>query len=181
MPALRTDAGSVIDVMHLENKLGTGNSKVFVGIDPGTSGGIAILNPFGQHTLESFSNKTDRQIWELFRFIDPSHAKAVIEKNSGYIGGDGNPGSAMFVFGCNTGKLLGWLTAADVPFEECTPAKWQKSVGVVPRKKSESKSQFKRRLKQHAERLYPGLPITLATADALLIAHYCKIKNGGAM
>ena len=43
--------------------------------------------------------------------------------------------------------------------------------------KDESKGEWKRRLREKAEMLYPKLKITANTADALLIAHVCKINS----
>lgn len=159
-------------------------AQVFVGIDPGASGGFAAINlPLPRAmapsecrlrgvVAESFANRTDREIWELFQFL-PENAVAVIEQNSGYVGGAGNPGSAMFKFGLSTGKLHGYLVAAKIVYREVTPRTWQKALGIPARKKSESKTEFKRRLKTFCERRYPSVPVTLATCDALLIATYC--------
>lgn len=159
----------------------------FVGIDPGKSGGIAVLRPFGNHDVFSLEKMTDREVWERLKCLNSSLLKpcAVIEKNTGFISGrgyaggvGGNPGSSMFKFGIGTGKLLGYLVAADIPHEERTPQQWQKAVGVPARTKSQTPADYKRVLKQHAERLYPGMVLTLKTADALLIAHYCKLRHG---
>ena len=48
-----------------------------------------------------------------------------------------------------------------------------------PRLKEESKSQWKNRLKAKAQQLFPKLKITLKTADAILIAEYCRRKREG--
>ena len=47
--------------------------------------------------------------------------------------------------------------------------------------KTESKTEWKNRLKGMAQQLYPDLKVTLATADALLIATYCKRKHEGTL
>jgi len=148
-----------------------------VGIDPGASGAVAILD--ATTTIHSLNGVTDRITWEVFRYFDPARTFAAIEANTGYVGGAGNPGSAMFKFGVSTGKLIGFLVAAGVPFETVTPRTWQKSLGITSRKRTESKSQFKRRLRERAERLFPSVKVTLATADALLIAEWCRRKRKG--
>ena len=122
---------------------------------------------------------TDRETWELIQLLSTENTFAAIEQNSGYVGGAGNPGSAMFKFGTSCGKLLGMLTAAGIPFEMVTPQTWQKSLGIPARKKTEGKTQFKNRLKQRAEQLFPQVKVTLATADALLIAEYIRRKREG--
>ncbi len=122
----------------------------------------------------------------MYLGIDPGAAKrldtfCVIEKNTGFVGGKGNPGSFMFQFGKTTGILHGFLVAAGIPHEEVTPSTWQKALGIPPRKKTETKGKFKARLRQHAERLFPGVKATLATCDALLIAEFCKRKREGTL
>jgi len=39
--------------------------------------------------------------------------------------------------------------------------------------KTESKTDWKRRLKERAQQLYPDMKITNDMADAILISHYC--------
>lgn len=50
------------------------------------------------------------------------------------------------------------------------PKTWQAAIGMK-RQKGEEKTPWKNRLKDMAGELYPDRPITLATADALLIYH----------
>jgi Holliday junction resolvasome RuvABC endonuclease subunit len=87
--------------------------------------------------------------------------------------------SSTFKFGVGYGGLRMALIAASIPFEEVTPRTWQKALGVVVRKKTETKTQFKNRLKAKAQQLFPRESITLKTADALLIAEYCRRKQLG--
>lgn len=79
----------------------------------------------------------------------------------------------MFKFGASTGGLRMALIASGVIFDEIPPKQWQKFVGVIGTK-GETKTQFKNRLKAKAQQLFPEQRVTLATADALLIAYYCK-------
>ncbi len=162
-------------------------TPVSFGIDPGCSGGIAAIwgaAPCEVHHL----SVSDRSPWDWIQNIllhtvgrnfSPGDAFAVIEKNSGYVGGAGNPGSAMFKFGRSAGLLTGFLIAAGIPYEEITPQVWQKALGLPSKKLDEKKGQFKNRLKQKAEQLFPQVKVTLATADALLIAEFCRRKRGG--
>ena len=123
-------------------------------------------------------------VWKWFQEVVgfPSDLFTVIEKVGGYVGGSGgNIGSAMFRFGESSGALKAFLIAAGIPYEEVTPGVWQKGVGVTCRKKTESKTQWKNRLKSRAQALYPSLQVTLATADALLIATYCQRKREGTL
>ena len=66
------------------------------------------------------------------------------------------------------------LIALGVPFEEVTPKRWQRALGIAPRGRTETKVQWKSRLKDFAQRRFPDIKVTLATADALLLALYCQ-------
>lgn len=144
--------------------------KFFIGVDPGASGGIATIDTSFLINLQKMPS-TDRDILDhLYTF---HQGIAVLEKVGGYIG-SGQPGSAMFKFGANYGALKMALVASEIPFIEVTPQKWQKSLGITPRRKNESKTQWKNRLKAFAQQLFPKESITLATCDALLIAEYCR-------
>ena len=157
----------------------------YIGIDPGASGGLAII---GLGRMDGVwlkpMPKTERDVYEWLALELPSeenHLFAVIEKVGGYVGGNGQPGSAMFKFGMSYGGLRMALIANGIPFDEIAPRTWQKAFGVAPRKKTESKSQFKNRLKAKAQQLFPNQKITLATADALLLAEYCRRKCEGTL
>ena len=120
------------------------------------------------------------QMWEAVSGkVEHNIGFAVIEQNTGYVGGEGNPGSAMFKFGRSAGLLTMALVAAGIPYEEITPGQWQKKLGIPPRKKGEAKGVFKNRLKAEAQRLFPRIPVTLKTADALLLAEYARRKAEG--
>lgn len=155
---------------------------LYIGIDPGASGGLACLTPGGvYHTPMP---ETERDVWDWVNDTPKYRANgspcfAVIEKVGGYIQGNKLPGSAMFNFGRSYGGLRMALIAAGIPFEEATPQRWQKTLGIPSRKKDESKGQFKNRLKARAQQLFPSVKVTLATADALLIAEYCRRLREG--
>lgn len=160
----------------------------YVGIDPGVSGGIAVV--WSDGLVDSLPMPvTEREVWHCFRSMAPRtpplqhNLFAVIEKVSGFAGdrGSGSNGPAMFKFGQSYGGLRMALVAAGIPFEEVTPQTWQKAMGVPSRKKEETRVQFKNRLKGRASQLFPNEKVTLATCDALLIAEYCKRKRTGTL
>jgi hypothetical protein len=153
----------------------------YLGIDPGMSGGLASIHGNKGIVVASSMPSTDRDILDwLSDGDDRSDSFAVLEKVGGYTQAGGpQPGSAMFKFGTSYGGLRMALTAARIPFEEIMPQKWQRGLGIVPRKKEETKSQFKSRLKDFAQKLFPDTKVTLAIADALLIATYCQRKQEG--
>lgn len=148
---------------------------VFLGIDPGASGGLAVLvsGAVGVTPMP----KTERDVWEWVLAVSRrGETFAVIEKVHAM---PGNGVSGMFKFGMGYGGLRMALIAAGVPFEDVTPQAWQKSMGITQRGKTETKPQFKNRLKAKAQQLFPEKEVTLSTADALLIAEYARRKMTG--
>jgi hypothetical protein len=55
--------------------------------------------------------------------------------------------------------------------ERVPPQTWQKELGLG-NSKGLSKTEWKNKLKGRAQELFPGIPITLKTSDALLIWEY---------
>ena len=119
---------------------------------------------------------TERDIWECVLTANPT--QAVIEHVHSM------PAQGVvssFKFGRSYGFLRGCLIASGVPFEEVSPQRWQRALGVTPRHKGESKAQWKNRLKAVAQQLFPRETVTLATADAILLAIYCQRKHEGTL
>lgn len=134
-----------------------------IGIDPGASGGIVCLSDGGVARILSVHKmpETERDIVELletwkrprFAFIELVNAMP----KQGV--------SSVFKFGRSYGFLRGALTALQIPFEDVTPQKWQTAMRCM------SKGD-KNVTKAAAQRLWPDVKWTHATADAALIAEY---------
>jgi hypothetical protein len=149
---------------------------VYVGIDPGASGGLAVLSPVHPYVVATPMPKTGRDVYDWL-CAHATGAIGMIEKVGGFIrvgGKNVGPGPAMFKFGVSVGHLQAFLIALGVPFEEVTPKRWQRALGIAPRGRTETKVQWKSRLKDFAQRRFPDIKVTLATADALLLALYCQ-------
>ena len=149
------------------------NDTVFIGIDPGASGGIAMI--------------TVDHLWYAERFPtnkSPSKAKQIFEhmiltsRNEGFLveiyleqvhamPNDGR--SSAFKFGVNYGMWFG--ITANYKVNLVTPQKWQSHYGQLPK----DKSLRKRKLKEMAiEMVNNDVKPTLCTSDAILIANYGK-------
>lgn len=155
----------------------------YLGIDPGASGGLALISGDGGLVCEAMP-ETQRDVWVWIAAKSPTATCptfACIEQVGGHIQGNNQPGSAMFKFGFSAGGLNMALTAAGIPFELVTPQRWQKALGIPSRKKTESKGQFKNRLKAFAQQLFPQEKVTLSTADAILIAEYTRRFREGTL
>lgn len=138
--------------------------RKFIGIDPGTNGGMAWV---GGGCLMTFKLKgaTERDVWEAmqaFVTTDVADCFAVIESvhSSPQMGV-----VSAFTFGRSLGFLRGVLIAAEIAFEEVTPQKWQKALGCL------SKGD-KNVTKARAQQLFPAMKVTHANADCLLLAEY---------
>jgi len=156
---------------------------LFIGIDPGGSGGIAVLGPKKEivalyklpPTLLGIRTVAGR--WNGDAFV-------MLERIGGFMAAkdetwDGSrkmnvaAAHTMFTMGRNFGWLESVLLCCRLHYELVMPSVWHRSVGIDPRYKGESRTNWKGRIAEHARKLFPGTDITLATADALLIALYC--------
>ena len=157
--------------------------KTIIGIDPGKSGGVAVCQ-FGKVDCSAMP-ATDGDVLGLLRDIRTADVEeggavettCVLEKVSGFAG-KGQPGSAMFVFGENSGFIKGVAQALGMKLVLVTPQKWQKYYGLGTASACASKTVWKNKLKAEAQRRFPELRVTLATADALLIMEYGRQEQG---
>lgn len=147
----------------------------YIGIDPGSTGGIVVLNEFCNVVEAIKMPDTPLDILDFLKGVCYMRScSALIERVHGM---PGMGGSSMFTFGENFGYLQMAMLALSIPFEDHTPQKWMKYY-QMKRAKEESKTDWKNRLKQKAQQLFPDVKVTLAISDALLIAHYYyKISN----
>lgn len=177
------------------------NTKPFlVAVDPGASGGIAWFEP-GVGVIAKSMPGTDGELLEILQGIaktaltEQRRLVALIERVGGYvkppkvtwdesgaagISSDsikvecGQPGSAMFTFGENAGLVRGMLRALGAEIQMTESKAWQAPLFL--KKGRRSKTEWKRVLKNAAQRLFPGIKVTLKTADALLILRYGALK-----
>ena len=153
-----------------------------LGIDPGKNGGIVLLMAGLEFNVMP---DTERDIWDQLkkvREITKGSAVVYLEVVNGYQGEKtAAPGSRMFNFGWGYGGLRMAIIGNGLRLEEVRPQAWQKALGIPPRKKreGETQTQWKNRLKAKAQQLFPEITVTLAIADALLIAEYGKRKESG--
>lgn len=172
--------------------------KVYIGIDPGSQGGIAAIYPEGYEPKVYFKTLPSiyEEIWDIFSHLVVASKRkeipfeselkdaefvAVIEKQlpGAFEGSEKSSIAKLYGDYC---ALCMALTAADIPYVSIPAREWHKELGISPRRKTkgisveESKSEFKNRLKREAEKLFPRLAITLRTSDALLIAEFCRRK-----
>jgi len=149
-------------------------SKNFIAIDPGASGGIAwkIGNETGAFPIP----KSFDEIIGKLRALRDSCNVAYIEDIPKFTGVK-LPGSVMAVLFHSFGFLEGVLMALGFVVIRTRPQAWQKALDLGTRAKGMSKPEWKRKLKEEAQRRFPDAKISLATSDALLIlASFMEVK-----
>jgi|SRR5688572_5597639 len=150
---------------------------IAIGIDPGASGGIAVIDGYEHVTRVYAMPQTESDTWglvsELARW--PGELRAVIERVHAF---PGQGVSSSFTFGRNYGFLRACLIAAQVPFEEVFPRTWQTALGCMNSKKL-AKPAHKRKLRGVAQQLFPAVDVTLKTCDALLLAEFLRRRENG--
>jgi len=156
---------------------------IYIGIDPGVSGGIAALSDGGQVIDYCKMPATDRDLFDTLHELQEranieGPARAVLERVHAGVFGHGKAGkmgvTSAFTFGRGYGALLMALAAVEIPFDQVMPAQWQAALGC---RSMGDKNVTKRR----AQQLFPALTITHAVADALLLAEFCRRVDRGSI
>lgn len=152
--------------------------SIYIGIDPGFKGAVAILHPNGEVTVTDTpsgtigKSKREYFINEMYKILKPYQdtTDVAIEK----VHSMPRQGVASaFTFGKGFGLWLGILTTLGIPYDEVTPQRWQ---GVI----MDGGQRGKDAARMRAITLFPGLAEQLklkshdGRADALLIAEWRK-------
>ena len=147
--------------------------KVSLGIDPGSSSGnYAMLhNADGEWTVQitSFKNVTLAEFFQdLKDLADECDVEAVSEAIHAF---PGMSAIATTSFLKNMGHIEMALAAAGIPTRYVSPQTWMKYYGVK-KEKDESKTVWKKRLREVLQQRLPSVECTTEQADAVLIALY---------
>lgn len=153
---------------------------IYIGIDPGVSGGIASLNNMGNVIEVHRMPDTPADLLQLLRIVGytkgDEERRAMLEQVNAGVFGQGKAGrmgvSSAFTFGRGVGWIQMALLAANIRTDQVQPARWQTALGCRTHgDKNISKAR--------AQQLWPGRKITHAIADALLIAEYGRRLHRG--
>ena len=151
------------------------NHPLLVAVDPGVSGAIVTYH---QHLgLSSYNMPgTDWEVCKLVAHITTQAGKVVLYlEEPPLYAGKNIPGYAIGKLMWNTGVLYGAAVACGWEVHRVRPAIWQKAHPVGT--KGDLSTAWKNKLKARAGELFgsePGLKVTLANADALLILDAAK-------
>lgn len=150
---------------------------IYIGIDPGKKGGIAVISPFKTSTIETPINaEKEIDISGIKTFLNLNivgECFCCIEKSTampkqGVV--------SMFNYGVTYGKLLAILEMLVIPFEVVPPQKWKKEFSL---------NSDKRRSIITVQKLFPEMKGQFTTArgrikdgaaEALLLAEYARRK-----
>lgn len=155
--------------------------KFIIGIDPGSIGGIAVLQEDGSVVCVRKMPDTPQDILDFLRQyggteLFGSSVVCYMEKVGTGMPGQSSKATATFARHC--GHLEMALLALGIRTNEVTPQKWIKAYQLG--KSSDcSKTEWKNRLKALAQQLFPREKVTLAVADALLLAEYGRKQEVG--
>jgi crossover junction endodeoxyribonuclease RuvC len=140
---------------------------LYLGVDPGMSGGIALLHETGAIVHVQAMPETERDTAELLEEFASRVRFALIEKVTPM------PKQGLgstWTFGQHYGFLRGLLVVLRIPFDQVRPQVWQSELGCrTGGDKNVSKAK--------AQQLWPAQKITHAIADALLLAEHCRRKS----
>lgn len=145
---------------------------LIVGIDPGQTGGVAVL----ESSPILYVMKDSTWFADMMEELKAQPLKVYIERAQAM---PKNGAVSMFKYGQHFGELLGVLTALQIPFETVPPVTWTKAIHQTTNKTIGPKA----RSLQAVQRLFPGVRLTdpeserakkphEGIVDALLIAEY---------
>ena len=144
----------------------------YIGIDPGKNGGIVVIEE--DETTNAY--KCPEKVFDMATLFNivvgntaPCDVKLLMER---VWARPNNATRTAFIYGVNYGQWLGIAASNDIKMYTTLPTEWIKWIGCP---KALPKTERKNWLKSKAKELYPNIKkITLATSDAVLIAHYAK-------
>ena len=142
---------------------------VFVGVDPGKSGGFALIDTDNNSAVAYPWD--DTAFINAMRAVNPSGTMAYVEK-VGAMPGQGV--TSMFNFGHSAGFIHGVLSALNIPYQLVPPQRWKKEFSLGPEKEKAIKA---------CQGLFPNVNLLPTSrcrkpadgmAEALLIAEYAR-------
>jgi crossover junction endodeoxyribonuclease RuvC len=142
---------------------------IYIGIDPGKAGSLAIING---DDVEIIPFDEEKYIKTLEKYA--LYRKACVLEHVSAMPGQGV--TSMFNFGANFGWIQGVLQALSVPYELVRPRKWKKEFSITGDKNSSIAV---------CKRLFPDVSLLPTErcrkdndgmAEALLMAEFARRK-----
>lgn len=146
-----------------------GLAQPVMGVDPGTTGCVSVLSRTGDpiFTTPFSTNMTERQAVGVAKAgvdaLRRENGNVCYFEKVGYRPTDGGKGA--FTFGLVNGLIRGALLVLGVEVHLVSPMLWQSRMECLT-------GGNKNVSKNRAQQLFPGIKMTHAIADGLLIARY---------
>lgn len=147
------------------------SEKVWIGIDPGSKGAVAVVNDKNEVVLiVDFIDVTNMAnlLYQISNHYDVQ--MAAIEKVHAM---PGQGVTSMFNFGMNYGSWQGACAALGIALATVTPQTWMKGV-VPPKSDKKAIAAICKRMYPMANLLGPKGGLKDGRSDAILIASWCK-------
>lgn len=146
---------------------------LYIGIDPGNNGGIAVVNRFGDLVDTQKMPSTPLDIYDyLYELASGEEDVCCCLEDVGH-GLPGQSSKATATFARHNGHLEMALLVLGIPTVTVTPQKWMKYYQIGKASDYKNKSAWKNKLKAKAQALFPNYQkLTLCTSDAALLANY---------
>ena len=154
---------------------------IVIGIDPGKSGGLVIINssevipekkvslhkcPSSTNGMSAILRQAKSSAW-----IDEQDIHIAIEKVWAF---PTDARSSAFKFGVNYGMWLGIIGSLNLPFMEVPPQTWMKAYDPLPKEKKDRKKAIKDiAIDMLSDMFNNEQRVTYAVSDAALIALWC--------
>lgn len=165
--------------------------QVYIGIDPGLSGGIAVVGedgtPVDIMVMPTVPLKSKRgldlpRILSVLKAWKNNTTMILLEKQQvmpaqGAVSG--------FTIGLGYGVLIGMVTALQIPHDEVAPASWKKAMGIIVGKDTADRKALS---VAKARALFPLVDLVATSrstkyhdgmAEALLLAELCRRRCHG--
>lgn len=148
-------------------------SFYYVGIDPGKSGAITVMNQLSDNGKIYMDSKPfDEEILiDICKELSGEKVKCCLEKVNAM---PGQGVTSMFNFGQNFGFIQGVLKSFGIPFQLVPPQKWKKEFSVNSNKNTSIEC---------AKRLFPNISLKRTErckkdddgiAESMLMAEYAR-------
>lgn len=146
----------------------------WIGIDPGKSGGIALVTNEGLATAKEYPGTITEAASIVAEFKKCWGLRGAVIERVHAMPKQGV--SSTFKFGMNYGAWQGILAAFNIPYQTVTPRQWQKDALDA------GSGETKERSLDMARRLFPGVDLSRkkdhGKADALHLARW-GLRYGG--
>jgi len=142
--------------------------EVFFGVDPGhKSGGYTVCVEKAKNIIAYNLDDMASFLEHLHEYKD-FHRRIILEEIPAYTGRN-IPSSAGVKLGYSAGLIEGIALGERIACHKVKPKDWQKGLSGL---KGLTGAPRKRKLRDHATRLFPHLSPTLRTADAILLTAF---------